>query len=164
MIMAYPKESEVFGSACEQFQALVSMLIGEVVRQMTDLLAMSVDQKGMVMRKVAEESARSPEEIVGPCSDQEKSVRPGATPNRVWASVEREQEDVIQDLFDEALRRDPEKKRPWAILVDGGEKQLDLVLGLIRRYRSDASVNPGFHPCSGIPVEGGLWLPSRWEC
>jgi hypothetical protein len=34
MIMAYPKESEVLGSACEQFQALVSMLIGEVVGQM----------------------------------------------------------------------------------------------------------------------------------
>jgi hypothetical protein len=54
--------------------------------------------------------------------------------------LEREPEDVIQDMFQEALWRDPEMKRPWAILVDGGEKQLDLVLGLIRRYRPDVSL------------------------
>jgi hypothetical protein len=34
MIVAYPMECEVFGSACEQFQSLVCRLIGEVAGQM----------------------------------------------------------------------------------------------------------------------------------
>jgi hypothetical protein len=38
---------------------------------------------------------------------------------------------------DEALRRDPDKKRPWAVLLDGAEKQLDLVLALIHRHRPE---------------------------
>jgi hypothetical protein len=109
----------------------------------SDILVMSVDQKGIVMRKedlraatrkAAEESVRrpgarlnpgeklnrkrmatvaavydikaherSPEEVMGLCPDEEKSARPRATHKRVWASVEREPEAVIQDMFDEAL-------------------------------------------------------------
>ncbi len=149
-------------------------------RQTSDILVMSVDQKGIVMRKedlrvatrkAAEESVRRPgarlnpgeklnrkrmasvatvydikahqrtcEQIMGLRPDEVGSARPRATNKRVWASVEREQEAVIEDMFEEALRRDPEMKRPWAILVDGGEKQLDLVLGSVLRYRPDVSL------------------------
>lgn len=87
--------------------------------------------------------------------------------------MEREPEDVIRDMFEEALRRDPEKKRPWAILVDGGEKQLDLVLGLIQRHRPDVSLildfihvleylwkaAYGFHPVGSIGSED--WVAER---
>jgi len=166
--------------AAQDFDAFYSAGKTEEPRLTSDILVMTVDQKGIVMRqedlraatrKAAEESVRrpgarlnpgeklnrkrmatvaavydikaherSPEEVMGLCPDEEKYDRPRATHKRVWASVEREQEDVIQDMFDEALRRDPEKKRPWAILVDGGEKQLDLVLGLIRQHRPDVSL------------------------
>ena len=34
-------------------------------------------------------------------------------------------------MFEEAQRRDPEMKRTWVGLLDGGEKQLDIVLSLI---------------------------------
>jgi hypothetical protein len=116
---------------------------------------------------------RSPEEVMGLSMDEEKSARPRATHKRVWASVERESENVIQDMFDEALRRDPEKKRPWAILVDGGEKQLDLVLDFISRYRPDVSLildfihvleylwkaGYGFHPIGSIESE--YWVAER---
>lgn len=47
---------------------------------------------------------------------------------------------VILDMFQEARRRDPEMKRPWAILVGGGMAQLDRVLGLIRQYRPDVAL------------------------
>ena len=144
-----------------------------------DILAMSVDQKGIVMRredlrdstrKAAQEAEgkpgvrlspgeksnrkrmasvaavydmaaneRSPEMIMG-LSPENKSARPRAANKRVWASVERKQQEVIEDMFQEAMRRDPERKRPWAILVDGGEKQLDIVAGLILRYRPEASL------------------------
>jgi hypothetical protein len=146
----------------------------------SDILVMTVDQKGVVMqkedlrpatRKAAEETTRepgsrlspgekinrkrmasvaavydiktherSPEMIMGLSPDEDQSARPKAANKRVWASVEKEQDDVINEMFQEAMRRDPGKKRPWAILVDGGEKQLDILLGLIHRYRPDVSL------------------------
>ena len=171
---------EIAVLSAQDFDAFYSGGKADEPRQTSDILVMSVDQKGIVMRnedlrpatrKAAEESVRrpgsrlnpgeklnrkrmatvaavydikaherSPEEIMGLCADEGRSARPRATNKRVWASVEREPEDVIEDMFQEALRRDPEMKRPWAVLVDGGEKQLDLVLGFIRRYRPDVSL------------------------
>jgi hypothetical protein len=197
----------------QDFEAFYSVGMSEQARQTSDILAMSVDQKGTVIckedlraatRKAAEEFVRrpgarlnpgeklnrkrkatvaavydikaherSPEEVMGLCPDEEKSFRPRATHKRVWASVEREQEGAIQDMFDEALRRDPEKKRPWAILLDGSEKQLDLVLGLIRRHRPDVSLildfihvleylwnaAYGFYPVGSVESED--WVAER---
>jgi hypothetical protein len=77
---------------------------------------------------------RSPEMIMGRCPDEDKSSGRRATNKRVRASVQREPEDVIQDMFEEALRCDPERKRSRAVLVDGGEKQLDLILDFIDQY------------------------------
>ncbi|GKT10457.1 hypothetical protein [Desulforhabdus sp. TSK] len=171
---------EIAVVAAQDFDEFYSAGKTEKVRLTSDILVMTVDQKGIVMRKedlraatrkAAEESVRrpgarlnpgeklnrkrmatvaavydikaherSPEEVMGLCPNEDTPARPRATHKRVWACVEQEQEDVIQDMFDEALRRDPEKKRPWAILVDGGEKQLDLVLGLIHRHRPDVSL------------------------
>ncbi|MFO0740239.1 MAG: ISKra4 family transposase [Labilithrix sp.] len=53
--------------------------------------------------------------------------RPRPTNKLVWASLEKEPEEVISDAFDEALRRDPQKARPWIVLVDGNRDQLRLV-------------------------------------
>lgn len=59
--------------------------------------------------------------------------RPRPTNKRVWASVEKEAEVVIRDAFDEALRRDPQKKRTWVVLVDGNRDQLRLVKKAARK-------------------------------
>ncbi len=171
---------EISVAAAQDFDAFYFAGKTDEPRQTSDILVMSVDQKGIVMRKedlraatrkAAEESARRPgarlnpgeklnrkrmasvatvydikahqrtsEQIMGLCPDEVGSVRPRAANKRVWASVEREQQAVIEDMFQEALRRDPQMKRPWAILVDGGEKQLDLVLDLVHRYRPDVSL------------------------
>lgn len=72
---------------------------------------------------------RTPEEIMG--AKEEKADHPRGYNKRVWASVEREPEEIVREMFDEALRRDPDKKRRWAVLLDGAEKQLDLVLTFI---------------------------------
>jgi hypothetical protein len=120
-----------------------------------------------------EAHVRSPEMIMGLCPDEGKSVRPRANNKRVWASVEREPENVIQDMFQKALRRDPERKRPWAILVDGGEKQLDLILDFIGQYRPDIilildfihvleylwKAAYGFHAVGSVEAEN--WLAER---
>jgi hypothetical protein len=42
----------------------------------------------------------------------------------VWASIEHTPQRVIQDAFDEAMRRDPELRRRWVVLVDGNKDQL----------------------------------------
>jgi hypothetical protein len=187
---------EITVVAAQDFDAFYSGGMADEPRQTSDILVMTVDQKGIVMqkqdlrpatRKAAEEAARrpgarlnpgekinrkrmasvaavydtkayerSPETIMGLCSDEDKSTCPRATNKRVWASVEREQEDVIQDMFQEAMRRDPQKMRPWAILVDGGEKQLDIILGFIRQYRPDVSLILDF-----IHVLEYLWKAAR---
>jgi hypothetical protein len=59
--------------------------------------------------------------------------RPRPTNKRVWASVEKDADVVIRDAFDEALRRDPEKKRRWVVLVDGNRDQLRLVRNTARK-------------------------------
>src|SRR5262249_15672606 len=50
--------------------------------------------------------------------------RPRPINKRVWASIEHTPQRVIQDAFDEAMRRDPELRRRWVVLVDGNKDQL----------------------------------------
>ena len=56
--------------------------------------------------------------------DDKAKRRPHPTNKRVWASVEHSPQRVIEDAFEEALRRDPERRRRWVVLVDGNEDQL----------------------------------------
>jgi hypothetical protein len=78
-----------------------------------------------------EPHVRVPEDIVRdlrPVQDVESSKRrPKPSGKRVWASVERDAERVIEEAFEEASRRDPERKRRWVVLVDGQEGQLSLI-------------------------------------
>jgi hypothetical protein len=59
--------------------------------------------------------------------------RPRPTDKRVWASVEKSPRAVIREAFEEAQRRDPEKRRRWVVLVDGENKQLRAVKAEARR-------------------------------
>ena len=55
------------------------------------------------------------------------AVRPRPVAKRVWASLERDMEDVIAEAMPEAGRHDPECAKRRVVLVDGAERQLDLV-------------------------------------
>ena len=57
----------------------------------------------------------------------EEIKRPKPIAKRVWASIEKSQEAVISEIFDEALRRDPEKNKTWVVLVDGAPAQINLI-------------------------------------
>lgn len=74
---------------------------------------------------------RTPDDIVRelrPVEDVErKKQRPKPIHKRVWASVEREAKQVIEEAFREANLRDPNHARRWIVLVDGHEAQLSLV-------------------------------------
>lgn len=79
---------------------------------------------------------RSPEDIIKelrPVQDTAK-VRPRPQNKRVWASVEKSTEAVIDEVFQEALRRDPESQTAWAILVDGNLTQLGDMLVCAEHY------------------------------
>jgi len=71
---------------------------------------------------------RTAEDIAGYApvvEGKEKPPRPEA--KRVWASVEREPDQVIQEMFQEAQARDPRHEKQWIGLVDGNPKQLRLL-------------------------------------
>jgi hypothetical protein len=53
--------------------------------------------------------------------------RPRPVHKRVWASLEADPKQVIEEAFEEGLRRDPEHRRRWIVLVDGNRDQLRLV-------------------------------------
>jgi len=59
---------------------------------------------------------------------------------RVWASVERECEDVIEEAFKEAWQRDPEQQREWVVLVDGLPHQLKLIDRVMKRLDVKATI------------------------
>lgn len=74
---------------------------------------------------------RSPEDILAALRHKQPSPdsgmrapRPRPTAKRVWASLQRPMEDVIDDAFAEAQSRDPEHKKRWVVLVDGDAKQI----------------------------------------
>ena len=72
---------------------------------------------------------RTPEQIVrelGPVHDS-LPQRPRPEDKRVWASVKHPPEAIIEQAFEEALRRDPKHTKEWIALVDGNETQLDLL-------------------------------------
>jgi hypothetical protein len=50
--------------------------------------------------------------------------RPKPVNKRVWASVERDADEVIRNTFAEALRRDPDRRQRWVVLVDGNKDQI----------------------------------------
>ena len=66
--------------------------------------------------------------------------RPPVRNKRVWASLERESEDVIRETFEEALRRDPERKRQWVIVVDGHPYQLKLISRVMKQKQVQAVI------------------------
>lgn len=70
---------------------------------------------------------RSSEEIMGVFEAEAGKVKPRAQNKRVWASLERSQKSVIGEAFQEAFTRDPHQQRPWVVLVDGEETQLERI-------------------------------------
>jgi hypothetical protein len=75
---------------------------------------------------------RTAADVVNKTPESDAS-RPAPRDKRVWASVEKQPRTVIRSMFDEALKRDPERKCRWVVLVDGEPKQLAAVKAEARR-------------------------------
>jgi hypothetical protein len=72
---------------------------------------------------------RRPEEIVRELKPIHEALAPRPRPEdkRVWASVKHPPETIVNQAFEEALRRDPKLTKQWVSLVDGNKTQLDFL-------------------------------------
>lgn len=74
---------------------------------------------------------RTADDVMGVRENEEeqpgKSARPRPANKRVFASVAKDPQEVISEMFAEANRRDPEHRRQWVVVVDGAKHQLNLI-------------------------------------
>jgi hypothetical protein len=70
---------------------------------------------------------RTPEQIITTGTDQPRSPGPVARGKWLMASVEHELMTVVETVFDEADRRDPDQDRTWVVLVDGNNHQIQII-------------------------------------
>ena len=101
---------------------------------------------------------RTAESIMNLDKDQSNvhKLRAPSRNKRVWASIERTQEQVIREAFEEALKRDPEQKRQWVVVVDGERHQLNLIEKVMKQKQVRATIMMDF-----IHVLEYLWKASR---
>lgn len=66
--------------------------------------------------------------------------RPRPINKRVWASIEHGAQQVVDDAFAEGLRRDPERKRRWVVLVDGQPDQIKRVQRAARKAGVEVTI------------------------
>jgi hypothetical protein len=87
---------------------------------------------------------RQPEDIVRELRPAQavsaKRRRPRPVNKRAWASIVEEPSATIDAAFREALRRDPQRRRCWVVLVDGHETQLDLIHAAARKVGVEITV------------------------
>jgi hypothetical protein len=79
---------------------------------------------------------RKPEAIIRDLAPvSERGVqRPRPEDKRVWASLAKKPEEVIEEAMYEALRRDPCLGKTWVALVDGNEAQLRILQRLSDKH------------------------------
>ncbi len=65
---------------------------------------------------------------------------PKAENKRVWASVEEEMDSVTEAIVQEAMRRDPNRERPWVMLVDGHKDQIKVIKRVFKRHAVQAPI------------------------
>ena len=81
---------------------------------------------------------RTPEQMLAVLARDEEAEpsrrRPRPQHKRVWASLEHEPREVLEEAFREALQRDPHRTRRWVAVVDGNQTQLDILEDLAERH------------------------------
>lgn len=79
---------------------------------------------------------RTPEQVVRSLAPLHEPAlaRPPVENKRVWASLEKSPDEVIEEAFREGLRRDPDRQKKWVGLVDGNAQQLKVLEKLSRKY------------------------------
>jgi hypothetical protein len=83
---------------------------------------------------------RTPEQVqralarVEPQAGEESPRRPRPEHKRVWASLEHEPHEVLEEAFREALDRDPDREKSWVSVVDGNAHQMHILEDLAEKH------------------------------
>jgi hypothetical protein len=77
---------------------------------------------------------RQPEDIITPKNPETPTPpRPRPQDKRVWASIEKTPEEVIEQAFREAACRDPAREKTWVALVDGNQTQIRILRRMAKK-------------------------------
>lgn len=77
---------------------------------------------------------RTPEDLVDEAScTLARTPRPQPEKKRVWASIEKMPEQVIEDALAEASHRDPTGEKTWVALVDGNKSQIRILQRMAKK-------------------------------
>jgi hypothetical protein len=66
--------------------------------------------------------------------------RPRPEQKRVWASLKKMPEEVIEETFQEANYRDPDQKKNWIALVDGSKPQIRILRRMAKQKGIDLTI------------------------
>jgi hypothetical protein len=117
---------------------------------------------------------RTPEELIGQSSSfRAGGPRPGPERKRIWASIEKTPEEVIEELLVEARYQDPTDEKTWVALVDGNRSQIRILRRLAKKNGLDLTISVdvihvieylwdagrAIHPASGPGLES--WIEHR---
>lgn len=117
---------------------------------------------------------RTPQDILpGNKTKTDKEKNPIPEQKRVWASLEKPAEQVIESAFIEAFHRDPRQEKQWVALVDGENHQLRILKRLANKQGVNLTIivdiihvieylwkaGRAFHPKSGPELEE--WVQYR---
>jgi hypothetical protein len=84
---------------------------------------------------------RKPEDLVSENnSARAEPPRPRPEQKRVWASLEKTPEEVIEEAFKEASYRDPDHKKNWIALVDGNKPQIRILRRIAKQKGIDLTI------------------------
>lgn len=87
-------------------------------------------------------NVRTPEDVMGIMTTEEekKTKKFRAKDKRVWASLEKDPDVVMDDVFFEACRRDPKHRRDWVFLVDGDPHQISRIHDFAELHEVEVTV------------------------
>ena len=101
------------------------------------------------------EPLRAPTRRRGSCAGTKRRARERQTASpqdkRVWASLAKEPEEVLEEAFAEAERRDPSHRKSWVALVDGNATQLKILHKLAGQHHVELTIVLDFiHVCEYV--------------
>lgn len=84
---------------------------------------------------------RQPEDLVAQNnSSRAGPSKPSPEQKRVWASLEKTPQQVLEGVFQEASYRDPANEKKWVALVDGNKAQIRLLRSMAREKGLDLTI------------------------
>jgi hypothetical protein len=89
---------------------------------------------------------------------QARNKGPKAVNKWLTGSVEHSAASVVTDVFAQAHARDPGRRRPWIVLVDGAAHQLELIHAEAKRRKAKIHVIVDFIHVLPAPA-GALTVP-----